>query len=90
MRMNAWAFENPSYRKASIQYSSFLNATGVLLCSVELLPGKMEKGISEFIAQQQQIFRYGFTETEIERAKKVRSEERRVGKECRSRWSPYH
>ena len=42
-----------------------------MLCSVELLPGKMEKGISEFIAQQQQIFRYGFTETEIERAKKV-------------------
>src|SRR2546422_11642338 len=27
----------------------------------------------------------------IERAAlKVRSEERRVGKECRSRWSPYH
>src|SRR2546425_2717721 len=24
------------------------------------------------------------------RAKRVRSEERRVGKECRSRWSPYH
>ena len=22
--------------------------------------------------------------------KKYRSEERRVGKECRSRWSPYH
>ena len=26
----------------------------------------------------------------IEVAKKVRSEERRVGKECRSGWSPYH
>ena len=26
----------------------------------------------------------------IKIAKKVRSEERRVGKECRSRWSPYH
>ena len=27
----------------------------------------------------------------VEREKKVeRSEERRVGKECRSRWSPYH
>ena len=25
-----------------------------------------------------------------EAAKKGRSEERRVGKECRSRWSPYH
>ena len=24
------------------------------------------------------------------RGGKVRSEERRVGKECRSRWSPYH
>ena len=24
------------------------------------------------------------------RACKARSEERRVGKECRSRWSPYH
>src|ERR1044071_1616069 len=26
----------------------------------------------------------------IEIAKRFRSEERRVGKECRSRWSPYH
>src|SRR2546430_12691333 len=25
-----------------------------------------------------------------ERAARMRSEERRVGKECRSRWSPYH
>src|ERR1035438_5434589 len=27
---------------------------------------------------------------EIKRGEVVRSEERRVGKECRSRWSPYH
>ena len=26
----------------------------------------------------------------MEAGLKVRSEERRVGKECRSRWSPYH
>ena len=26
----------------------------------------------------------------IKDLKSVRSEERRVGKECRSRWSPYH
>ena len=26
----------------------------------------------------------------IESKKPIRSEERRVGKECRSRWSPYH
>ena len=31
------------------------------------------------------------TGTEVELAKSnIRSEERRVGKECRSRWSPYH
>ena len=30
-------------------------------------------------------------DTEVEFYKQViRSEERRVGKECRSRWSPYH
>ena len=29
-------------------------------------------------------------EARIIPAKAVRSEERRVGKECRSRWSPYH
>ena len=26
----------------------------------------------------------------IQKTKIMRSEERRVGKECRSRWSPYH
>ena len=26
----------------------------------------------------------------VPRSKETRSEERRVGKECRSRWSPYH
>ena len=35
-----------------------------------------------------------FVELSIEQIKQidpsVRSEERRVGKECRSRWSPYH
>ena len=30
------------------------------------------------------------TVEEIERSGGKRSEERRVGKECRSRWSPYH
>ena len=29
-------------------------------------------------------------EYRIHEVRKARSEERRVGKECRSRWSPYH
>ena len=34
--------------------------------------------------------RWPFPENMSERLSGVRSEERRVGKECRSRWSPYH
>ena len=30
------------------------------------------------------------TQTQVHRVGDARSEERRVGKECRSRWSPYH
>ena len=29
-------------------------------------------------------------EMEVAQFEQLRSEERRVGKECRSRWSPYH
>ena len=32
----------------------------------------------------------GFDELRHEVFARARSEERRVGKECRSRWSPYH
>ena len=41
-----------------------------------------------------QVFLYKFLNDkfgyELKNAKSDRSEERRVGKECRSRWSPYH
>ena len=33
---------------------------------------------------------YSSTSYFIYRGQEMRSEERRVGKECRSRWSPYH
>ena len=32
----------------------------------------------------------GRSKAEVLEAATTRSEERRVGKECRSRWSPYH
>ena len=34
--------------------------------------------------------REGIDRADREIVKNLRSEERRVGKECRSRWSPYH
>src|SRR2546430_16035978 len=33
---------------------------------------------------------FGLTRAEVRKRADERSEERRVGKECRSRWSPYH
>ena len=40
-------------------------------------------GIENFVPVQQEIHQWSDR-------RKMRSEERRVGKECRSRWSPYH
>ena len=44
------------------------------------------------IKEGSKIFEYRrtFPDEEILAYMYVRSEERRVGKECRSRWSPYH
>ena len=36
------------------------------------------------------IFKSGMTAKNYKFEQEIRSEERRVGKECRSRWSPYH
>src|SRR2546430_8638189 len=83
-----------------------LTVTGVQTCALpisffwptglpqldELLQGGLAKGaLTEIVSPQQSgggtflmcsIFRHA--------AQEGRSEERRVGKECRSRWSPYH
>src|SRR5256886_7029681 len=45
------------------------------------------------VREMYQVFNMGIGMVAViaeENAQRVRSEERRVGKECRSRWSPYH
>src|SRR3712207_9326293 len=56
---------------------------------------QMEAVIQEWVVQQIPsllcIASYGFKRLHLlDRGVIRRSEERRVGKECRSRWSPYH
>ena len=46
-------------------------------------------GIDKAFTPNSRISKYGQTITANDN-KPNRSEERRVGKECRSRWSPYH
>src|SRR2546425_12419752 len=53
-----------------------------LIASASLLQGQVARNLPGFVAEALRL------ENDAERA--LRSEERRVGKECRSRWSPYH
>ena len=46
--------------------------------------------VSDMFNVNQSLLRYWETEFKTINPKRSRSEERRVGKECRSRWSPYH
>ena len=49
------------------------------------------KFLSEYIGQAKIKKSLGiYIEAAKDRGEPLRSEERRVGKECRSRWSPYH
>ena len=58
-----------------------------MICNFELIPGQI---VSDFTLSK----KMGMSRTPIRQALQKlegdRSEERRVGKECRSRWSPYH
>ena len=44
----------------------------------------------ELIMEFEKEFGISIPDDQAEKITTVRSEERRVGKECRSRWSPYH
>ena len=61
---------------------AFLMVVAIVLILLEIfmLPGITVAGVGGFLFAAGGLF-YAYS---------VRSEERRVGKECRSRWSPYH
>jgi len=54
--------------------------------------GKIDKEIEKVRSAKLAIFKMEFSRDSLLPAHdyEPRSEERRVGKECRSRWSPYH
>ncbi len=61
------------------------------MCSSDLdsVPSAIVAPISELLIASA-TFEGTFTSNAADNAGPKRSEERRVGKECRSRWSPYH
>ena len=58
-------------------------------CSAETEEQVMDTA-KQLAAKGQKIFRAGIWKPRTKPGGFERSEERRVGKECRSRWSPYH
>src|SRR2546430_9166427 len=74
-----------------------LTVTGVQTCALPISASQLRQKIGTtrrvIIPFLEYLDRTGVTRRigdERVLAKKSRSEERRVGKECRSRWSPYH
>ncbi len=70
--------------------------TGVQTCALPILEFPKENGFDASAEDSQVAVGMRKGDPDIEKVNKIlagisqRSEERRVGKECRSRWSPYH
>src|SRR2546430_8673696 len=64
-----------------------LTVTGVQTCALPIYRAEEEK-LNLYLCGHYATEVHGVKALAAELAK--RSEERRVGKECRSRWSPYH
>src|SRR4051794_41338384 len=57
--------------------------TGVQTCALPIFTAARELGASRVAVRMD-------SKLVVEQMRGTRSEERRVGKECRSRWAPYH
>ena len=67
------------------------NANSAYHDSVTMPYSKLKAGVAEILQQEGYITSWKVEDNvDANGAPAVRSEERRVGKECRSRWSPYH
>ena len=63
--------------------------TGVQTCALPICDADVVAGFADLVALVN-VDDAALGRLQIEVGVLKRSEERRVGKECRSRWSPYH
>ena len=64
--------------------------TGTVTMDVTKAVNEVKAGMIEYRVDNTGIIHAPIGKASFEQAKLERSEERRVGKECRSRWSPFH
>ena len=75
------AYQQQEANLSGFSTALLLFANGLVLCIVMWFAAQVDLGSDEYRAALIGLFAFAAT---------TRSEERRVGKECRSRWSPYH
>src|SRR3546814_12064249 len=100
MRISDWSSDVCSSdlgaqdKQSKAWLSECLASANWLLKALDQRARTIVKVSTEIVKQQDGFFRKGVTHLRPLTLRAVRSEERRVGKECvstcRSRWSPYH
>ena len=71
------------------RHTRYISVTGVQTCALPIFEGIYEH-IDELKGKQKENIINSKDLVKLSKELVTRSEERRVGKECRSRWSPYH
>src|SRR3712207_7131745 len=67
-----------------------IGVTGVQTCALPICPDPVRGGGIPSTWHRGRPWCRAAAARSVDRRHTTRSEERRVGKECRSRWSPYH
>ena len=81
--------EEPTYGKYGMLRKQFLKEYRSARYQYLLLTGKLNEHLNQIDQESRKQMEMLIVQM-VERQGVTRSEERRVGKECRSRWSPYH
>src|SRR5258708_38859764 len=82
------SFDNLQRLQGRVIQQAKLASLGEL---VALAAGELEHPLSAVLSSSELMAASSnLSRQQLSNAQKIRSEERRVGKECRSRWSPYH
>ena len=66
-----------------------IGVTGVQTCALPISPETISRILAKFPKKEEDLNEDNH-DHDMDDFDSRRSEERRVGKECRSRWSPYH
>ena len=88
--MNAWGKENNVGEKVLMVGDPFLNFTKAIGAEVDKSGRGLGVRSNRYTMLIDNLKVVKIQEEKDTGSCEVRSEERRVGKECRSRWSPYH